>query len=240
LVLFEVRIRVEHDCPYTRFSKALPRVVVQHWCSRETDVLEFGVPAGVEKSVLDRELKRLEKGLGSRFVREIVPEQNRRLVVQKHSYASMKQNVNSLIEDHNCMEVQPTVYRDGYEWYRILAFNHQDLTKLFGALSRWADVEVVSKEQLSDRSARDTTTVSMRNLLGGLTQKQLAALLVAISAGYYESPRRIRTADISGRVKIPRTTYETHLRKAEGKVLRSLLPYVEMMATYKPDAVKQA
>jgi predicted DNA binding protein len=204
--------------------------VVQHWCSRESDVLEFAMPAGVSRSDFDSELRRLEKGLGSKFVREVVPEPNRRLIVQKHNYTSMKQNVNSLIEAHNCMEVQPTVYRDGYEWYRILAFNHQDLTKLFGALSRWADVEVISKEQLSDRSARDTTTVSMRNLLGGLTQKQLAALLVAISAGYYESPRKIRTADISGRVKIPRTTYETHLRKAEGKVLRSILPYVELMA----------
>ena len=240
VALFEVRIRVEHECPYTRFSKALPKVVVQHWCSRESDVLEFEFPAGVGKPAIESELRLLEKGLGSKFVREVVPEQNRRLVVQKHNYSSMKQNVNALIEAHNCMEVQPTVYRDGYEWYRILAFDHRDLTKLFGELSRWADVEVVSKEKLSDRSARDTTTVSMRNLLGGLTQKQLAALLVAISAGYYESPRKIRTVDISGRVKIPRTTYETHLRKAEGKVLRSLLPYVEMMAGTHSEAVRLA
>jgi predicted DNA binding protein len=230
LTLFEVRFRVEHECPYTRFSKALPRVVVQHWCSRESDVLEFALPEGLNQSSLESELLRLQKGLGAKFVRMVVPEKNRRLIVQKHSYSSMKQNVNSLIEDNNCMEVQPTVYKDGYEWYKVLAFDHQDLTRLFGQLSRWADVEVVSKERLSDQSARDTTTVSMRNLLGGLTQKQLAALLVAISAGYYESPRKVRTEDISARVKTPRTTYETHLRKAEGKVLRSLLPYVELMA----------
>jgi predicted DNA binding protein len=231
LTLFEVRFRVEHDCPYTRFSKALPRVVVQHWCSRESDVLEFALPEGLDQSSLESEMLRLQKGLGAKFVRKAVPERNRRVIVQKHNYSSMKQNVNSLIEDNNCMEVQPTVYKDGYEWYKVLAFNHRDLTRLFGQLSRWADVEVVSKERLSDRSPRDTTTVSMRNLLGGLTQKQLDALLVAISAGYYESPRKVRTEDISARVKTPRTTYETHLRKAEGKVLRSLLPYVELMAS---------
>lgn len=231
MALFEVRVRIEHDCPYTRFSKALPMVVVQHWCSRESDVLEFATPAGLSKTLLDSELLRLQKGLGAKFVRKVVPEPNRRLIVQRHNYSSMEQNVNALIEANNCMEVQPTVYKDGYEWYRILAFKHQDLTRLFGALSRWADVEVVSKERLSDQTARDTTTVSMRHLLGGLTQKQLAALVVAISAGYYESPRKIRTADISSRVKTPRTTYETHLRKAEGKVLRSLLPYVELMVS---------
>jgi predicted DNA binding protein len=235
LTLFEVRFRVEHDCPYTRFSKALPQVVVQHWCSRESDVLEFALPEGLNQSNLEGELLRLQKGLGARFVRKVIPERNRRLIVQKHNYSSMKQNVNSLIEDNNCMEVQPTVYKDGYEWYRVLAFDHQDLTRLFGQLSRWADVEVVSKERLSDRSARDTTTVSMRNLLGGLTQKQMAALVVAISAGYYESPRKVRTEDISARMKTPRTTYETHLRKAEGKVLRSLFPYVELMAAGRPE-----
>ena len=225
--LFEVRFRLEHDCPYTRFTKANPGVQVQHWCSRESDVLEF-THSGHEG--IDRQLLKLEKELGSKYVRKIEIGKNRTLVVQKHNYTSMKQNVNSAIEEHNCMEVQPTVYKGGYEWYRVLAFSHPDLTGLFGSLSRWADIEVVSKERLSDRSARDTTTVSMRSLLGGLTQKQLDALLVALSAGYYDSPRRTRTVDIARLMRAPRTTYETHLRKAEGKVLRALLPYIELVS----------
>jgi len=229
VALFEVRFRLEHDCPYTRFSKANPEIEVQHWCSRESDVLEFTHPR-LSQSEIGSRLGRLEKELGSRFVRRLDISKERSLVVQKHNYTSMKQNVNAVIEEHNCMEVQPTLYRDGYEWYRVLAFSHGDLTRLFGALSRWAEVEVVSKERLSEGSARDTTTVSMRSLLGGLTQKQLNALLVALSTGYYDTPRRTRTLDISRRMNVPRTTYETHLRKAEGKVLRALLPYVELVA----------
>jgi len=229
VALFEVRFRLEHDCPYTRFTKANPKVEVQHWCSRESDVLEFAHP-GLGQPEVDLRLRRLEKDLGSKFVRRVSVNGTTSLIVQKHSYTSMKQNVNAVIEEHNCMEVQPTVYRNGYEWYRILAFGHPDLTRLFGALSKWAEVEVVSKERLSERSARDTTTVSMRSLLGGLTGKQIVALLVALSTGYYDSPRKIRTADISERMRVPRTTYEAHLRKAEGKVLRALLPYVELVA----------
>jgi predicted DNA binding protein len=230
LTLFEVRIRLEHDCPYTRFSKAMPHVVVQHWCSKESDVLEFS-SSGSDQAELRAATKRLEEGLHARFSRRIDIDKNRSLVVQKHHYSSMKQNVNAAIEEHNCMEVQPTVYKDGYEWYRILAFKHADLVRLFGSLSRWADVEVISKEELAGRSARDATTVSIRSLLGGLTEKQLSALLVALSAGYYDSPRRTRTLDISRTLNTPRTTYETHLRKAEGKVLRSLLPYIELATT---------
>ena len=228
MALFEVRFRLEHDCPYTRFTKLNPGIEVQHWCSRETDVLEFKHP-GIEKKEMDERLGRLGADLGSKYVRMLTVGGGRTLVIQRHSYASMKQNVNSVIEENNCMEVQPTVYKEGYEWYRVLAFEHSDLTKLFGALSRWGDAEVTSKERLTDRTVRDTATVSMRSILGGMTPKQLRALLAALSAGYYDIPRRTRTEDISRRMNTPRTTYEAHLRKAEGKVLRSLLPYLELM-----------
>jgi len=227
--LYEVRFKLEHDYPYTRFTKSNPSVEVQHWCSRESDVLEFTHP-DLGQAEVDARLRALEKDLGSKHTRRVRVAGSRTLVVQKHSYTSMGQNVNAVIEEHNCMEVQPTVYKEGYEWYRVLAFRHPDLIRLFGALSRWADIQVVSKERLSERGARDTTTVSMRSLLGGLTQKQMHALLVALSAGYYDFPRRTRTEDIAKLMRSPRTTYETHLRKAEGKVLRALLPYIELVS----------
>lgn len=228
--LLEVRIKLEHDCPYTRFTKSLPQAEMLHWCSRESDVLEVAPTHGVDPSELDAGLKRLLKELGAKAVRRIPLGQKGRLIVQKHNYSSMSQNVNAIIEEHNCMEVQPTVYKGGSEWYRILAFDSKDLISLFGSLSREADVDVVSRETLTERSARDTMTVSIRSLLGMLTERQLKALLVALSAGYYDVPRKVRTLDISRRMNAPRTTYETHLRKAEGKVMRALMPYVELMA----------
>jgi predicted DNA binding protein len=228
--MLEVRMKLEHDCPYTRFTKELPQVETLHWCSRESDVLEVTGPPGLDPSRLDAALDRLLRQLGAKAARRVPLGSRGRLIVQKHNYSSMRQNVNATIEEQNCMEVQPTVYRDGYEWYRILAFSNRDLVRLFGSLSRWADVHVVSRETLTERSARDTMAVSIRSLLGGLTDKQLKALLVALSAGYYDTPRKVRTADISKRMNSPRTTYETHLRKAEGKVLRALVPYVELMA----------
>ena len=228
--LLEVQIKLEHDCPYTRFTKALPQAKMLHWCSRESDVLEASIPPGLDTEKLDAALDSLMKDLDAKAVHRISFGRNGRLVVQKHSYSSMKQNINAMIEAHYCMEVQPTVYREGFEWYRVLAFDNQDLVRLFGELSRWADIYVVSKDVLSEHSPRDTMTVSIRNLLGTLTDKQLKALLVALSAGYYDTPRKVRTLDISRRMNSPRTTYETHLRKAEGKVMRALDPYVEIMA----------
>ena len=226
--LTEVRIRLEHDCPYSRFTKAVPEVEMFHWCSRESDVFEVtsARPGGPS---LDVALSRLLKELKAKAVRRVPLGQRGELIVQKHNYDSMKQNVNAIIEENNCMEVQPTVYKGGYEWYKILAFDNRDLVRLFGSLSRWADIDVVSRAALNERSARDTMAVSIRSLLGALTDRQLKALLVALSAGYYNIPRRVRTEDISRKLNSPRTTYETHLRKAEGKVMRALIPYIELM-----------
>jgi predicted DNA binding protein len=230
MTLIEARVRLEHDCPYTAFTKSMPRVVVNHWCSRETDVLEFSSTPKTDPGELASAMRRLEKSLGAKVVRKIQMGPNLCIVVQKHDYSSMRQNVNAVIEVHSCMEIQPTVYKAGYEWYKILAFNQSDLLRLFGALSKEADLNVVSRENIVDSSVRDTLTVSIQSLVGGLTDKQAASLSAAISYGYYNTPRRIRTLDISQKVGSPRTTFETHLRKAEGKVLRALLPYVELRA----------
>jgi predicted DNA binding protein len=230
MTLYEVEFRLVHGCPYTAFSRELPAVVVHHWCSKESDVLEFSLPAGTDARKFDDALNRLEHSLNAKVVRKARPSPGLCLVVQKHEYSAMKQNVNAVIEDHNCMEVQPTVYRGGYEWYRVLAFSQSDLIRLFGALSKKADIDVVSRKTLSDRSVRDTLTISSRTLFGSLTDKQLSALLAALSYGYYNTPRRVRTSDISRKMDSPRTTFETHLRKAEGKVLRALLPYIELNA----------
>jgi predicted DNA binding protein len=99
--------------------------------------------------------------------------------------------------------------------------------KPFQDLSKSADINVVSRS-LSDRSVSDTLTISTQSLFGDLTVKQLRSLLTDPSLGYYNSPRRITMTDISRRMSVPRTTFETHLRKAHDKVLRGLIPYLEL------------
>jgi predicted DNA binding protein len=194
----------------------------------QSDVLEFSRIRELDSLLLRREMAKLQRSLGSKFVRIISVNSDLKIVIQRHDYSSMKSNVNFFIEKYNCMEVQPTVYREGFEWYRILAFDEKDLLELFKALSRTADINVISRSVLQDRSISDTLTISLKSLFGNLTEKQLKSLLSALRLGYYNSPRMIRTSDISKKLNTPRTTFETHLRKAEGKVLRGLIPYLEL------------
>lgn len=55
-----------------------------------------------------------------------------------------------------------------------------------------------------------------------LTDKQLEVLDAALATGYYEEPRRGTQADVADAVGLAPATVGEHLRRIEGKVLRSL------------------
>jgi hypothetical protein len=76
--------------------------------------------------------------------------------------------------------------------------------------------------------------VSTNRLFAGLTAKQAEALRVAFERGYYRVPKRISTEEIAQQVRVPRTTDEEHLRKAESKVLSAIAPYLPLETTGRP------
>jgi len=168
------------------------------------------------------------KELGTKVVRKELSSSNVQLVVHSCNCDRLPTNVSSLFSKYNCVEMQPCVYRDGWEWYRFLAFSQRDIKALFDELSKVGKAEVVSRVSREGSTVRESVVVSVANLFGGLTRKQLEAIVVALRNDYYRVPKRVTTDEIAERLGVPRTTYEEHLRKAEGKVLRAVAPYLEL------------
>jgi hypothetical protein len=77
-------------------------------------------------------------------------------------------------------------------------------------------------------SQKRPSLAAPQRIFATLTPRQAGALLSAIEAGYYEVPGRIRTTDIAGKQGLPRTTFEDRLRRAEGKVLHAVAPYLAL------------
>jgi predicted DNA binding protein len=42
--MFEVTFRIQHNCPYTRFSIKHPNVRIVEWCNNKTHVMEIQSP----------------------------------------------------------------------------------------------------------------------------------------------------------------------------------------------------
>jgi predicted DNA binding protein len=225
---YEMTLRVEHDCPYTRFSQNIPNAVTTHWCSNDKDVLEISTPPEVSASQLEKQVAALVSNLGAKIIRNIPINLNRRIIVYNHRFSSMRQNVNEIIERCNCVEIQPTTYREGSEWYRIVAFSDVDVLALYEILSKIANVRTISQDVHPDSSIKSSIMISSTSLLGKLTKKQQNALTSAVAMGYFDIPPRTSTESMAEKYGIARTTFEEHLRKAEEKILKSLLPYLEM------------
>jgi predicted DNA binding protein len=230
LTLFEIDFRAQHDCPYNDLSRANPRAVIAHWCNFKRDVLEIKCDDVELFQRIQYDVSQLARSLGGKILRKGFSANNVQLVIRNCGCANIKNSITRTLQDHNCLEIQPTIYKDGWEWYRAISFNQQDIRKFFSSLEAFAKVEVLSRRTIKERTMREALVISTTSLLGGLTEKQASALIAALNEGYYRIPKKITTDEIAQRLGIPRTTFEEHLRKAESKVLVALTPYLQLGA----------
>jgi hypothetical protein len=71
-------------------------------------------------------------------------------------------------------------------------------------------------------------TLTADALFSNLTDKQADSLVTAYRYGYYRLPRAADVKAIASKKRIPRTTFQEHLRKAESKLITSLIPYIQL------------
>ena len=142
------------------------------------------------------------------------------------------------------MAIPPIVYFGGWEEHRVIGFGESDYKMMFRGLKGLWPVEIVQKKVVPEKNIRDIFVFSLASVFSGLTDKQAEALVAALDHGYYEVPKKTTTEEISHKCGVPRTSYEEHVRKAEGKIFRSMAPYIRMYASRTPmqlcqDSTKQ-
>jgi predicted DNA binding protein len=207
-----------------------PAVVISHWCNWSRDVLEID-HRDLSDEEIQRSIQGLTKALGARIIRRSYASSNVQIVLQHCACDKIPPPTLPVIEGRNCLELQPAVYTEGWEWYRVIAFSETDLRHLFKDLDEYCKVEVTSRRSISNESIRDTFLVSTNTLFGNLTAKQRRALITALDNGYYNIPRRATAGKIAEKLRVPRTSYVDHLRKAENKVLQAVGSYVRFSPT---------
>jgi predicted DNA binding protein len=227
---YEVSFKLQHDhCPYNQFSKTHPSVVISHWCNWSKDVLEISHRDIQNDGVIKKEVQKLTGSLGAKIIRRSFARASVQVVFMHCACDSIPPPTLPVIEKRNCLELQPAVYSDGWEWYRVIAFSDSDLKKLFKDLDKHCStIEVISRRSISDESVRDTFLLSTASIFGTLTGKQIRALMTALDNGYYRLPRNATAGDIAKLMGVPRTSFVDHLRKAENKVLQAVGPYLRL------------
>jgi len=89
-----------------------------------------------------------------------------------------------------------------------------------------------------DGFVASSLTMSADALFSGLTEKQMEAVLTAHRHGYYNLPRAADVKAIAAKEKVPRTTFQDHLMKAENKLVAALVPNIKLFYHASPERRK--
>ena len=149
------------------------------------------------------------------------------ILVMRHKHLRHGSSI-ELLYRFSCLPIYPYVFHRGWLVINAIALDDSRLPQMFSQLRKLSDLKIESQTKMNLDLLRENFMIPMNAIVSHLTPKQAESLLVAIDHGYYQVPRKSRFEDISRAVKIPRTTYEEHVRKAESKVINSVGPYLSI------------
>lgn len=232
--LYEASIRVKHECPYREISERHPDLTIREWPLSDCQVLEITA----ETTPTDELRADIDK-LGT-ILHESKNDDGYHIVTQS-CLCSLDQSIIDRFEKHNCLYQSPTIYRHGWEHYTVVAFDSEAIRELLGDLRSDREIELLSKTSISETQIPHSMLAPANQLFENITDRQLAALQLALERGYYEQPRQTSLRDLAEQTVVARSTYEEHLRKAENKLLTNAGQFLRLMtATSRGDPLQVA
>ncbi|MCX6651883.1 MAG: helix-turn-helix domain-containing protein [Methanomassiliicoccales archaeon] len=221
--LYDARIQVVHDCPYSILTRKYPEATIAMWCNMHSHVFELSAPS-------EEVLKLVERELGNLGTKQVT--------VREGSLLSMitkdcdcKPGVGSIIEEEGLWHEEPVVYRGGWENYHVLGHEREAFGRMVKRIEReGGTVNLQSLRPLRLRGVAKDMILTTSTMFAGLTDKQIEVLALASALGYFDRPAKVGLDELARRSGLSRSTYAEHLRKAEGKLLDNLCPLIQMAA----------
>ena len=110
----------------------------------------------------------------------------------------------------------------GFEYWEVASWDKPVVSDFIRKVqSHIEDFKLIRFHQTS------IDNVFFPKLMPKLTDKQKQAMELAISEGYYQTPRKTDLRKLAKLMKLSLATYQQHLRAAEQKLIPNLLSYTE-------------
>lgn len=225
MTFYEARIEVRHDCPYCHLTERFPEAFVSVWCNSRSHVIEIASESDEDTHTIEEHFLRNSVDSDSfRHGRSVS-------IVTRDCDCSPENSVSTLIDESGCWTIPPASYHGGWEYYRIMTWKKQNITKLIRSIERiGGTVRLTSMKPLGKDTMSGESSVTSGHIVAGLTKKQIEALTRAYQLGYFETPARIDADSMARKAGLSRSTFAEHLRKAESKVLSNIYPLLEMVS----------
>ncbi|MEF8915895.1 helix-turn-helix domain-containing protein, partial [Natronomonas sp.] len=199
-----------------------PDLTIREWYLSDCQVIEVTTSEAPTEDLLDE-----IDDLGT-ILHESVDESGLHVVTQS-CLCSLEDSIIERFEEYNTLYQPPTIHRQGWEHYTVIAFDESDVRDLLNDLEADRDIEVLSKTAITEQAIPHSMLAPVDRLFEAVTDRQLAALRLALESGYYEQPRKTSLRDLAKKTNVARSTYEEHLRKAENKLLTNAGQFLRLV-----------
>jgi predicted DNA binding protein len=222
MTLFDIKFRLSFNDDYSMLTRKFASLKVFFWCNNVYDLFEFFVDDPRDYQAIKEELAD-----SNNLIEEASDENRFRLVIKNCSCYSNDNSVDNIVGDLNVLLLSPVIIENGWEEHHAIVFDHKDFEELMDRFEERGHVVKVVRKVHFGGTISSLSPLTSSALFSALTEKQADALLTAYDSGYYRLPRKADVKAIAARNKVPRTTFQDHLRKAECKVISTLIPQIK-------------
>lgn len=220
--IWEVQLRCRYAYPLVNLSKMFPGLPLNVWSVWHRALLH--VPSS-DAAKLDRIARGITENGGT--VEDWADTPEGRVFLARFTFPESP-GVYRLFDESRCWLTPPWYYLDGWAYFRAVTFSAPNLKQLVHALEARGPTELIRKSELPLQVL--PSSVWVHALLSQLTERQVEALSAAHRTGYYRFPRSVETDRIAEEIGVARTTFSEHLRKAENRLIDSMMPYIQIYA----------
>lgn len=233
--MLQATLTVQHGCDLCDLTEACPEARVALWCNYHHDAVEITIEDSGSKC-----LDAVWKMAPGASIRQDPADPRRYHALFPCIHERAAGGVQALAEQYHCIALSPIIYQNGWETHRLVAWDDAAFKGLYDQLAARFPVKVDSKRRLQGSLFEHSMILSANDILGDLTDRQLAAVEAAVLGGYYDVPRRTRIQDLADQADAPRTTFQEHLQKGEAKVVKSITPLLGLRRAMKAPSSAEA
>jgi predicted DNA binding protein len=221
--LFEARMQVIHDCPYSRLARKYPEATIAMWCNSQSHIFEISAPSNEVMRLVQKELN-----IGGHNQLVVGEGMHVRMVLQE---CDCTPGVSGLIEQEGLWREEPLIYREGWECYRVIGHERNAFERLVKRIEKGGGtVQLLSLKPMQLRGIADDMIMTTSSIFAGLTGKQVTVLASAVASGYFREATDTGLDELARRAGLSRSTFAEHLRKAQNKMFENLCPLIQMVA----------
>ena len=104
-------------------------------------------------------------------------------------------------------------HKERMHTWDLACFDKKLLMEVYNFAKKYLGLKMIYCKQ------EKLTNISVMNLMPKITKKQKRALEIAINNGYYDYPKKITLPELAKIMKVSYSTYQQHLKRAEGQIL---------------------